>query len=151
MKFLFSYLMSHFLILSNKKYIILCLPEIKCEMLLIILINHLLFKIANSLLSVTCIITCIHQPFSFHEMKKFKLLCKHLFLSFFFNFESVLYQISVQIMFHMFKKYLTVYQYIYIYIHREKFVPVLFSPLLPSLSVGEFKTGQILMSQINLL
>lgn len=84
MKFLFSYLMSHFLILSNKKYVILCLPEIKCEMLLIILINHLLFKIANSLLSVTCIITCIHQPFSFHEMKKFKLLCKHLFLSFFF-------------------------------------------------------------------
>lgn len=151
MKFLFSYLMSHFLILSNKKYITLCLPEIKCEMLLIILINHLLFKIANSLLSVTCIITCIHQPVSFHEMKKFKLLCKHLFLSFFFNFESVLYQISVQIMFHMFKKYLTVYQYIYIYIHREKFVPVLFSPLLPSLSVGEFKTGQILMSQINLL
>lgn len=151
MKFLFSYLMSHFLILSNKKYIILCLPEIKCEMLLIILINHLLFKIANSLLSVTCIITCIHQPFSFHEMKKFKLLCKHLFLSFFFNFESVLYQISVSIMFHMFKKYLTVYQYIYIYIHREKFVPVLFSPLLPSLLVGEFKTGQILMSQINLL
>lgn len=54
-------------------------------------------------------------------------------------------------MFHMFKKYLTVYQYIYIYIHREKFVPVLFSPLLASLSVGEFKTGQILMSQINLL
>lgn len=151
MKFLFSYLMSHFLILSNKKYKILCLPEIKCEMLLIILINHFLFKIANSLLSVTCIITCIHQPFSFHEKKKFKLLCKHLFLSFFFNFESVLYQISVQIMFHMFKKYLTVYQYIYIYIHREKFVPVLFSPLLPSLSVGEFKTGQILMSQINLL
>lgn len=127
MKFLFSYLMSHFLILSNKKYIILCLPEIKCEMLLIILINHLLFKIANSLLSVTCIITCIHQPFSFHEMKKFKLLCKHLFLSFFFNFESVLYQISVQIMFHMFKKYLTVYQYIYIYTGKNSF-PFYFRP-----------------------
>lgn len=149
MKFLFSYLMSHFLILSNKKYITLCLPEIKCEMLLIILINHLLFKIANSLLSVTCIITCIHQPFSFHEMKKFKLLCKHLFLSFFFNFESVLYQISVQIMFHMFKKYLTVYQYIYIYTGKNSF-PFYFRPFCLHCQC-EFKTGQILMSQINLL
>lgn len=116
MKFLFSYLISHFLILSNKKYIILCLPEIKCEMLLIILINHLLFKIANSLLSVTCIITCIHQPFSM-KWKNSNYYVNIFFFPFFFNFESVLYIRLV----YMFKKYLTVYQYIYIYTGKNSF------------------------------
>lgn len=60
MKFFFFYLMLYFLILSNKKYIIFCLFEIKCEMLLIILINYFLFKIVNFLFLVICIIICIY-------------------------------------------------------------------------------------------
>lgn len=41
--------------------------------------------------------------------------------------------------------------YIYFYIrtvYRDMFTLVLFSPLSPSLSVGEFKTGRILKSRI---